>query len=120
MLTPTGTPSAAPATNGQSFFQSRAAQFPDRIALHDQTERDDQRSGLQGGEDVEPDRRHDQAERKTGQARHQRAGKCRHKKDRELKGKSIHVLAPKKGEQRLNGIAISRGGCAVPCVRLRQ
>jgi hypothetical protein len=102
------------------FPVQRAAQFPDRIALHDQAERDDQRRGLQGCKDVEPDRRGDQAERKAGEARDQRAGKCCKKKDRNLNGKPIHVLAPSKGEQRLNGIAISRGGCDVPGVSLRR
>ena len=76
MKTPTGTPSAAPSTNGQSFFQSRLRRsFQTAKALHDQAERDDQRRRLQGCQDVEPDRGRDQSEGKAGEARDQRTGK---------------------------------------------
>src|SRR4030088_2048107 len=102
------------------FPVQRAAQLPDRIALNDQAERDDQRGRLQRIEDVEPDRGRNQAKRKAGQARDQRARKRRKEEDRKFKGKSIHVLAPRKGEQRLNGIAISWGGCDVPGPTLRR
>ena len=49
-----------------------------------------------GRKDVKPDRRRNQAERKAGQARDQRACECRKKKNRDFEGKSIHVLAPRK------------------------
>src|SRR4029453_7969625 len=96
----------------------RAAQLPDRIALHEQPECDDQRRRLQRGEDVEPDRRDDEAEGEAGEAGDQRAGKGREKKQRQFECRSIHVPAPHKSEQRLNGIAISRGGCDFPGGRL--
>jgi hypothetical protein len=66
----------------------------------------DQRSRLQRGEDVEPDRGDDEAEGETGEAGDQRAGKGREKKQRQFECRSIHVPAPQKSEQRLNGIAI--------------
>ena len=44
----------------------RVAQLPHRVALDDQAVADDQRRGLQGRQDVQPDRRGDQAE---GEAR---------------------------------------------------
>ena len=97
----------------------RAAQLPDRIALHDQPECDDQRGGLQGVKDVEPDRRDDEAESEAGEAGNQRAGKGREKKQRQFECHPIHVLAPSQSEQRLNGIAISWGGCDFPAFRVR-
>jgi hypothetical protein len=101
------------------FPVQRTAQLPDRIALYDQPERNDQRGGLQRGEDVEPDRGDNEAKGEAGEAGDQRAGKGREKKQRQFECKSIHVLAPQKSEQRLNGIAISWGGCDVPAFRLR-
>src|SRR5205085_5123154 len=96
----------------------RAAQFPDRVALHDQAERYDQGRRLNGIKDVKPDRGCDQAERKAGQPRDQRTRKGREKEQRNFKEKSIHVLAPTTGEQRLNGIAISWGGFDIPSLQV--
>ena len=84
----------------------RAAQLPDRVALYDQPECDDQRRRLQRREDVEPDRRCDEAEGKAGEAGDERPGKGREKKRQQFECHSIHVPAPQKSEQRLNGIAI--------------
>jgi hypothetical protein len=96
----------------------RAAQLPHRVALHDQPECNDQRSRLQRREHVKPDRRDDKAEGEAGETGDQRAGKGGEKKQRQFECRSIHVPAPQKSEQRLNGIAISRGGCDFPAGRL--
>jgi hypothetical protein len=65
---------------GQKFFPvQRAAQLPDRVALHDLAEGDDQRRRLQRCEEVEPDRGGDQAKGESGKARDQRAREGRQK-----------------------------------------
>ena len=119
MPTPTGTPDAPEHEWPEFSPVQRVAQLPDRIALHHQPECDDQGGGLQWREDVEPDRGYDEAESETGEAGDQRAGKSREKKQRQFEDRSIHVPAPQKSEQRLNGIAISWGGCDFPACRLR-
>ena len=71
-----------------------------------------------GVEDVEPDRGDDEAEGEAGEAGDQRAGKGRE----ETSGSSsvIHPCARSmsRASRRLNGIAISWGGCDFPAFRV--
>jgi hypothetical protein len=55
----------------------RVPQFPNRDALHDQTERDDQGRGLKRGEHMQPNRGGDQSERKAPEAGDERGGEGR-------------------------------------------
>jgi hypothetical protein len=77
----------------------RLAKLPDRVALHDQAERDDQRCCLQGCQDVEPDRGRDQPECKTRERATSAPKKVAIKKCPEIEWESIHVLDPCKGER---------------------
>src|SRR5262249_24382007 len=79
--------------------------LPDRIALHQESKGNDQRGGLQWGDNVAPERSGNKPKRKARQACDQRTGKRGGEKDCEIE-KPIHALAPRKGEQRLNGYAI--------------
>src|SRR6202011_2268561 len=74
-------------------------------ALHDKAGGEDQGGRRDGGEDVQPQRRDDQAEGEAGDAGDQRAGKGGEEKNTDVEKRSVHVPAPKQSEQRLHGIA---------------
>jgi hypothetical protein len=61
---------------------------------------------LQWRENPEPDRSRDQIEREAQEARDKRPQKGGGRECQEIGRQTIHMLAPKKGEQRLNGITI--------------
>ena len=75
--------------------------LPDRITLHNQAKRDDQRRRLQRRQDVKSDRSHDEPERKAGKACNKRACESCDEENREMKRGPIHMLAPKQGRAAL-------------------
>jgi hypothetical protein len=81
-VTPAGTPSAAPRTNGQSFRQSSA----DRVSLHDQAEGHDQTRALQRGQDVKPQRRGNEAKCKAEEAGNDGTGESCQQEQRNFEG----------------------------------
>ena len=80
------------------MFQEEAEAFdrvldgmPERYALHEETETDNQSSGVVWGYDVQPCRCCNQPKSKTGEAGHQRCGKRRQEKNGKLgPGNAIH------------------------------
>src|SRR5919204_284446 len=71
----------------------RVSQFPDRDALHDETERDDQCCRLDWREDVQPNGGGDQSESKARHACHQRSGKGRGQINAKIHDRCVHRFA---------------------------
>jgi len=77
----------------------RAAQLPHRHALHDQSERNDQRGGLRRRQEVQPYRRGDNAECKAGEPGDECRGKRPGEEQREVKCVSLVHCIPHAGRR---------------------
>ena len=105
----------------------RPPQLPDRYALHEETETDNQSSGVVWGYDVQPCRCCNQPKSKTGEAGHQRCGKRRQEKNGKLgPGNAIHGSHSRTGSgssagsssgSRAGRVGRSRLGSATTCAR---